>query len=236
MHLGECNGFVCTILGGVLALALRKRALGGTQAERLAHFNAFREEWYRNNPPTNRLPALRPGNLVSDGWYELSGNAVKAANTRCAIPLFRDYVAQKFLGTTGAEPKLRKVTVQLSELYDMLYSSPMLVADADVARLRAVCLDLGVLVMELREYCRTVNLLAFRVVPKMHRLQHLPLYAEVLNPRHVHNYGEESLIGTTTQVWQRAMRGRYKVEAQSNVLLRRTLGLFLRLEIGSIVQ
>ena len=44
---------------------------------------------------------------------------------------------------------------------------------------------------------------------------------------------EESLIGTTTRVWQRAMRGRYQQEGGSNVLLRRVLGLLLRLELGA---
>ena len=85
--------------------------------------------------------------------------------------------------------------------------------------------------MRLREDARVRGKLYWKVAPKMHKLQHTPLHATVMNPRWVQNYAEESLIGTTTRVWQKAMRGRYRAHAQSNVLLRRTLGLLLRLEL-----
>ncbi len=71
--------------------------------------------------------------------------------------------------------------------------------------------------------------LFWRITPKVHKLMHLHLYAAVINPRWVQNYAEESLVGTTTRIWQRAMRGKYSDHVQSNVLIRRLVGLMLRI-------
>ena len=81
-----------------------------------------------------------------------------------------------------------------------------------------------------RECARVKRQFCWRVTPKVHKLQHIPLYSEVLNPRHVQNYSEESLIGTTARIWKGSMDGQYQKSAQSNVLLKRTVGLLLRFE------
>ena len=66
---------------------------------------------------------------------------------------------------------------------------------------------------------------------KVHKMQHLPRFAGIINPRYVQCYGEESLIVTTVQVWKKCMRGRYDRHAQRNVLLKRITGLLLRYEL-----
>ena len=66
---------------------------------------------------------------------------------------------------------------------------------------------------------------------KVHKMQHLPRLAGIINPIYVQCYGEESLIGTTVQVWKKCMNGRYDKQAQRNVLLKRITGLLLRYEL-----
>lgn len=41
----------------------------------------------------------------------------------------------------------------------------------------------------------------FNLVPKVHYLAHLPDVAEVLNPRYVRNYAEESFVGTVARIY-----------------------------------
>eukprot|EP00959_Pyramimonas_sp_CCMP1952_P017985 381448-Pyramimonas_sp.AAC.1 len=84
--------------------------------------------------------------------------------------------------------------------------------------------------MRLRQAAKLAGKLRWKITPKVHRLQHVPDYARLLNPRWVQNYGEESLVGTNTAIWHKTMRGRYQKSVQSIVLLKRTLGLLLRLE------
>ncbi len=188
-------------------------------------------EWYDSHAPTHRLPPLRPGNLKQDGWAELHGTAVKAANTRASAPLWRDFAAAHFTSPAGTDPDVVRVTALLAELYEVMYGAELFMTSEELQRLRTVCLELGVVVMRLREASRARQKLYFAVKPKMHKLQHIPDYAEVLNPRYVQNYAEESLIGTTTRIWQKAMRGAYRDHVQKSVLTRRVLGLLLRLEL-----
>jgi len=144
MHLCDCHGTACCIFGGVLGLAMEKRAMGRTIADRLLTVNRFMVEWYNSHPPTHRLPELRPNNLKSNEWYELSGPAIKAAKTRAAAPLFKDFAARYFTEPTGTDTAVVEVTARYAEFYDLLYSCPMFMADADVLRLRGICEVIGV--------------------------------------------------------------------------------------------
>ena len=189
-------------------------------------------EWYSHRPGTHRLPPLRVANIKGDaGWKELVGKVVKAANTRAAAPMFRDFVTEHFVDTAGIEVDIVRIAVALDEFYKLLYGAPMFMEPDDIDQLRMLCSEIGLLMMKLRETCRRQSKLCWRLTPKIHKLAaHVHLYAQVFNPRYIQNYQEESLIGTTCRVWQRAMRGRYRAFAQKNVLLRRFLGLLLRLE------
>ena len=97
-------------------------------------------------------------------------------------------------------------------------------------RLRVVTLRFGVAYLQLRECARVKGWMLWPVTPKVHRMQHVPLYASVTNPRFVQNYAEESLIGTCTQIWHRSVAGRYRSVAQKNVLTKKLLGLLLHFE------
>ena len=84
--------------------------------------------------------------------------------------------------------------------------------------------------MRLREIARVKKWPLWNVTPKVHKMQHVPLLATVLNPRCVQNYAEESLIGTCTAIWARSVSGRYSTVAQRAVLAKRLTGLLLHFE------
>ena len=85
--------------------------------------------------------------------------------------------------------------------------------------------------MRLREIARVKKWPLWNVTPKVHKMQHVPLLATVLNPRCVQNYAEESLIGTCTAIWARSVRGRYSNVVQKTVLAKKLTGLMLHFEM-----
>ena len=85
--------------------------------------------------------------------------------------------------------------------------------------------------MRLREIARVKKWPLWNVTPKVHKMQHVPLLATVLNPRCVQNYAEESLIGTCTAIWARSVAGRYRSVVQRAVLAKKLVGLLLHFEM-----
>ena len=85
--------------------------------------------------------------------------------------------------------------------------------------------------MQLRELARLKKWALWSVTPKVHKMQHLPVLASVINPRFVQNYAEESLIGTRTTIWARSVSGRYRSVAQRAVLANKMTGLLLHFEL-----
>ena len=84
--------------------------------------------------------------------------------------------------------------------------------------------------MQFREICRQSHTLAFNSIPKVHYMQHFIELCELINPRFVQVYKEESHIGTMTQIWARSARGRYRRSAQCTVLTKRVVALVIRWE------
>ena len=119
----------------------------------------------------------------------------------------------------------------IRDYYSLLYSASMFVPMPEVARLRTICYEIGEDWLTMREAGVETSELIFKVSPKVHKIQHTPLFAELLNPAHTHAYAEESSIGTNVRVWQKSVAGRYKANVQSVVLSKRLLGVLLRYEI-----
>ena len=74
------------------------------------------------------------------------------------------------------------------------------------------------------------------VKPTQHKMQHLPVFAAAINPRFLQCYAEESLVGTSAVIWRKTMAGQYHRVAQRTVLVKRFVGLLLRLELLSPEQ
>eukprot|EP00969_Alexandrium_andersonii_P361366 15457387-Alexandrium_andersonii.AAC.2 len=65
-------------------------------------------DWYDSHPGTHRLPTLVASNLTQDGWAELHGPAIKAANTRAAAPLFFDLAMEHCADGTPQHTAVRE--------------------------------------------------------------------------------------------------------------------------------
>ena len=231
MHMMDCKGVAALACGGVLFGLLKQRRLGANKEERLKVINQEMKQWYDDHPGTHRLPPLLLKNATCNGWADLSGPAIKAANTRAAAPVFK-YLAHRFCDSDSDYDRcVRTVMDNLVRFYDILYTAPMFLEDAQIGDLKRACLDFGAAYQQLRDIARVRGELAWPVRPKVHRMQHAPMHAEIINPVFVQCYAEESLIGTTTKVWRRSAAGRYRRTVQETVLAKRLTGLLLRLEV-----
>ena len=211
-------------------MMMRAPAVGPNRLARLRAINSFMRTWYGENPGTNRLPRLKMGNLTIRDWYELHGPNVKAGNSRAAAPLFAA-LTRRFLPEGSPEHvAARALTSYLEEFYRIIYTQPMFMERTAIDRIRVVCEEMGFYYQSLREYCARTELLAFNVTPKTHKIQHVPMLCEVINPRCVQCYAEESLIGTVAKVYKASMSGRYEGGLQRNVLAKHVLGLCVRFE------
>ena len=63
------------------------------------------------------------------------------------------------------------LSAALTEFYRILYNEPIFMSDEAIVQLRAVCLEIGTLVMQLREASRILGKQWFNVTPKMHKVQ-----------------------------------------------------------------
>ena len=107
----------------------------------------------------------------------------------------------------------------------------MFPSDADIDRVRAITNELGEVIIRLRADSMHRNKLYFKITPKVRKLMHVPMYMEVMNQRWLQSYLEEGLIGSLTKIWQRGVKGRCERRIQSDALLRRYLGLLMRMEL-----
>ena len=237
MHLADCKGVSSIAFGSAIQMLLRKNALGCTMGDRLKTINTYMKEWYATRPRYHRLPPIRPSNLKdSENWANLCGPSVKAATTRAFAPLMRDLGQMYFTADTAGDRCVKEVLDSLAIYYDTLYAAPMFVPPETVASLRATCVRMGENWQMLRHQAMMESKLWWKVSPKVHKLQHTPLWCEVLNVRYVQVYAEESTVGTTAKVWKRCVSGQYQCSAQSMVLMKRTLGLLLRFETEEDTQ
>ena len=170
MHLADCRGFSALVFGGVLGLMMVSRGLGANRDMRLRFINAAMRTWYQEHPGTHRLPRIKAGNLTLDGWHELHGPNVKAANTRAAAPLFTA-LARRFLpGDTPTETSARALTAYLQEFYEIIYSQAMFMQPDAIEPIRFVCEEMGYHYQALREYSRQNSVLAFNAKPKADKI------------------------------------------------------------------
>ena len=209
MHLMDCKGVAAIVYGGILHHFIRDGRFGASQTVRLMAAQDYLSAWYERHPGTHRLPRIRKTNLTdSSGWANLNGPTIKAANTRAAAPAFEALTHQFFNGVSERDACLRQVVSMLAEFYDLLYASPVFLSNETLARLTHVVQTFGASFQRLRALARHQGQSAWKVTPKVHKMQHLPMLSGIINPCWVQCYAEESLVGTTTRVWKRSVAGR----------------------------
>ena len=77
-------------------------------------------QWYDDHPGKHRLPKITLPMLEFDGWADLHGPAIKAANTRQAAPLFAAMTAGFCSEPNELDIQLREVTTKLNEFYQCI--------------------------------------------------------------------------------------------------------------------
>ena len=226
----DCKDVAGLVFGSLLCHIATLRSVGPNTPERLAKINRSRLQWYRRHPNLIVLPKIKETNLRTDGWGELNGPAFKAAITRTSAGFFKA-IAHEFL-TSGTEEEacMIRLVDLLHAIYDLLWNGPRFLPGDRIGVLRRYCVEFGENYMWCREYALLRNVLLWRVTGKVHKMQHLPAMASIINPAWVSCYAEESSIETSMRVWKQCMHGKYRALVQRNVLLKRLCGLLLRVE------
>ena len=126
MHLLDCRGISAIIYGSILDTLLHRPSVGSNMAARLALLNHMKEQWYNQHPGFIRLPEFTRASLkMADGWCELHGPNVKAANTRQASGLIRHLAWTLCTEDTILDATIREVAASLDSLYQIMHESPM---------------------------------------------------------------------------------------------------------------
>ena len=226
MHLLECKGVTSIALGSTLDALMRRGALGNNQTVRLQRINREREQWYKAHPGLHRLPKLFKSNIVkADGWAELHGPAIKAANTRVSVPFFLR-LAREFLVDDSEHDRLCvRMLESLSTMYEVMYASGIFMTADQHARFKSAVRSFGVDFQGFRADAMRRESHTYQVTSKVHKVQHLPLHAGVVNPIHVQCYADERQMGTTAAVWRGSLNGRYQRSIQRVVLTKRLVGV-----------
>ena len=119
----------------------------------MTRINDLLKEWYRANPAENRLPPILSSNLTNNGWNDFTGQAIKAAATRCARGFFLHLCQLYFNRGTRSDALLLTLLTNLCEFYIILYSGDMFLPDASLDRLRTVTIAFGEAYQALRAHC-----------------------------------------------------------------------------------
>lgn len=234
MHILDCKGVISTIAGSLILELTRDLRLGPNQQRRLDVVNQKLREFYRQNPGVHRLPKLKLQSLVgSDGWAQMAGPAIKAAQTRACVPFLSELANEYYTDATMHGRNIRKLFTLLKEFYVIL-DTTMFLNDNELGRLAEVVDDFGIALQALNHQASLANELRWKVQPKCHKMMHLPLFASILNPMSLNCYIRESQVGTSQHVWKSLVRGRYQDHVQRLVLAKRWLALLLRFEIDSV--
>ena len=188
-----------------MGLMMVPRELGIRRETKLRPISASTRTWYDEHPGAHRPPRLKHGNLTLDGWQELHGPNVKAANTRGVAPLFA-YLAGRFLqGDTPAESAARALTSYLEEFCHILCSQPMFMETPANQRIRVVCEEMGYHYPALRAHRRQGVVLASSDKPEAHETHRAPMLCNIITSRRVQCCGEGSLTGTTSNAYVKPM-------------------------------
>ena len=89
--------------------------LGRNQDARLQCLNERMKHFQQNVHRTkHKMPPLRKQDLTTDGWHQLSGRLIKAANTRSMIPWMKNLVNEMY----DANDAHGKAVIDLFDSFD----------------------------------------------------------------------------------------------------------------------
>ena len=168
MRNNDCKGVSSLAMGSTLAVLMSSWRVGRTKAERLANLNAAMREWYTQRIGSHRLPKIQMNNLVgAQGWADLNGPMIKAANSRSAVPMIRDFSYMYLSGDNDRNRCIHRLLDNLTAYYEAINSGPIFMSEAAVARLEDVQIELGEAWMELREMVKERGLQHWKITSKV---------------------------------------------------------------------
>ena len=238
LHMWDHHGITSTSVGCVLDHHVREASAvlpGNNQQIRLDFLNDDIRAFNSARGVLNKLPKLKLSNLTKDGFPDLHGQAVKAANTRSVIPYVVELQRRAcVINATPLEKHMSKVVESLDVLYQLMYGVGYWFSADQLTLFNKHCKRIG----------SNWQLLAFITArdlvrswpqrPKLHyTIAHLPRQAALINPRHVQSYASESMVGRVSTIYTASMDGPHK-HLQSKVALKYWTGMLLAWTDGAL--
>ena len=231
MHVFDHHGVTSTICGSTVHLLVKNcAALGANQDARLEKINAEKQAYYDGRVVSSRMPNLKLSNLTVDGWSELCGPVVKAANTRHFSP-FLEHLFGKYMDGSPYHKAVFKLVCSLNAVYGMFYNAGRFLTLREQQEAEFRLLKLGKYMMACRGFAEDVGDFMFQVKPKSHYAQHMAQQCQLLNPVFTQCYAEESLIGKITAIWHKSCSGQYLGNVQMAAICKYLLLLCILLDL-----
>lgn len=202
---------------------------GSNQQDRLDFLNSEIHAYSRMHRIQNKLPTLKLSNLLSDGWPDLHGPRVKAANTRSITPYVKALQQRaRDANPTAINEHMYKPIDSIDTLYAILYSGGCFLTDAEKSSFAYHCDRIG------RHWQMLANLFALearRNWPQRPKLQyavgHLAKQARLVNPRFVQAYASESMVGRVATNYKASLDGPNRPIVQRKVAVKYLTGMLL---------
>ena len=221
MHVFDHHGLTGIVAASTLrTIVLFHNAFGSNQDLR-ARINKELKEYNSNNRLAVTIPPLTLQSLVlGSGWAEIHGPLYKSAIVKNLAPFSLQLALQCFKGKSAHDVAVVKANTALCDIYDILYTADIFMTDPEQLALQKACDNLGLSFQVLRHLSEKDGLLLWQIKPKVHIAMHVPFQAGLINPKNLQNYGEESLIGKVTGVWESSANGPYHASIQKQALVK----------------
>ena len=235
LHLIDHHGAASHVAGNILWSHLcgaREGDVlpGSNMQQRLDFLNNDIKAYYSMYRVSNRLPPLRDSNIKdskASAYPELKGHGVKGANTRSLMKFIQ--LLQERATAQQPTPKnkhMNKLADSLQEAYDIMYNGTFFLSDGDVVALRRALFRFGEHYKALHDLAVDEGVQMWKIVPKLHFLcAHVPVQAEIVNPRYTQGYTSESMVGAVCQIYSTSQSGPFHSRIQDVALVKYCTGL-----------
>ena len=232
LHMWDHHGITSTAVGSIFQHHVKKGTClpGANQQERLDFLNEDIKASYAMQGVTNKLPRLKLSNLHREGDFpDLHGQAVKAANTRAAVPYCKALQARSVaMDATPIEKHMFKVIESIDACYKLFYGASEWLTEAELDSVRRHCKRIGNNWQMLSLITAEALERSWPCKPKLHyTVAHLPRQAALINPRHVQGYGSESMVGRMAKVYKHSMDGPGRHVVQKKYMMKYRVGALL---------
>ena len=225
LHMWDHHGITSTAIGCIFDHHVKQAhgvLPGPNQQARLDFLNDDIKASYSMQAVSYRLPKLKLSNLSRETDFpELHGQAVKAANTRAAVPycleLQRRAVA---MDPSPLEKHMFKVIESSDALYKLVYNASFWLNDGELDAFSKHCRRIGNNWQMLAILTAGMMQRSWPMRPKLHySVAHMPTQAALINPRFVQAYASESMVGRVAKIYKHSMDGPH-THVQAKVMLK----------------